>query len=93
VTSHDEITFQAPEPRGRTPLNAKADEAFAQALRDRPGEWAVYSEHQRVERARNDRLRILRGRNGFKGGHFEVATRRVSSEPICYRVYVRHLAE
>ncbi|WP_063735581.1 hypothetical protein [Streptomyces sp. RTd22] len=85
------IRFDSPAPP--VPRLPRSRAAFAAALRERSGEWALLGQHHTAGCARQDAYEIrraLRPANAAFGpaGEFEAEARTLGGE---YRVYVRHV--
>lgn len=91
VGPEDNLDFRPlPKPRrGRS--EREYDRIFAEGIKARTGEWAVYDVHTKRQLAQNDRSRILAGKRAWDGGNFEVATRKTTETPPRWQVYVRYV--
>lgn len=67
-------------------MTPEQEAAFAAALRDRPGQWAVFRESAYLLEA----TRINKGINPqFEPGQYEATCRRISGERYLYKIWVR----
>lgn len=88
MTAVIEMRFESPAPL--LPMPKRAREAFAVALRARPGVWALMGQHPSSGAARQLAFEIRRtNRLGdFPAGSFEADAKTVMGE---HRVYVRYV--
>ncbi|MGP4004660.1 hypothetical protein [Streptomyces sp. 8N706] len=93
LTQPSPIRFETPAPP--VPRLREAREAFAAALRQHPGEWALLGQHHTSSGARQDAYEIRRAlrpvNQGFApAGEFQAEARTLIGE---YRVYVRRVPD
>lgn len=84
-------TIRFEEPTPRAPRGAKARQAFADALRDRPKEWALFGAYSNPGTTRTAAYDISHATNPqdqpfAPAGSFEAESRTMLGE---HRVYVR----
>jgi len=85
------IRFEEPAPRA--PRGAKSRQVFADALRARPGEWALLGQYSNPGTARTTAYDIRQTKNAqdqpfAPSGAFEVEQRTIVGE---HRLYVRYV--